>query len=98
MTLTQNVIGVDVSKGWLDVFHASSNKHEQIIPTKQALARFARGARGCLVVVESSGGYERALTRLLAEKGVDYARVNPRQAREFARATGQLAKTDKADA
>ena len=62
------------------------------------LARFARGAKGCLVVVESSGGYERALTRVLAEHGVDYARVNPRQAREFARATGQLAKTAKADA
>ena len=98
MTLPQNYIGVDIAKDWIDVFHASSSKHERIAMTKQSLARFARAAKGCLVICESSGGYERPLTRALAEWGVDYARVNPRQAREFARATGQLAKTDKVDA
>ena len=98
MTLPQDVIGVDIAKGWIDVFHASSSKHERIAMTKQSLARFARAAKGCLVICESSGGYERPLTGALAEWGVDYARVNPRQAREFARATGQLAKTDKVDA
>ena len=98
MTLPQNYIGVDIAKDWIDVFHASSSKHERITMTKQSLARFVRAAKGCLVICESSGGYERPLTRALAEWGVDYARVNPRQAREFARATGQLAKTDKVDA
>ena len=98
MTLPQNYIGVDIAKDWIDVFHAFSSKHERIAMTKQSLARFARAAKGCLVICESSGGYERPLTRALAEWGVDYARVNPRQAREFARATGQLAKTDKVDA
>ena len=46
----------------------------------------------------ASGGYERPLTDALARTGGHYARVNPRQAREFARACGRLAKTDKVDA
>jgi transposase len=50
------------------------------------------------VVFEASGGYERPLAEALAARNVPYARVNPRQAREFARATGRLAKTDKVDA
>jgi len=98
MTLTQNYIGVDIAKGWIDVFYASSSKHERITVTKQFLAKFARAARGCLVVLEASGGYERPLTEALTKAGVDYARVNPRNAREFARSLGKLAKTDKVDA
>jgi transposase len=50
------------------------------------------------VVFEASGGYDRPLVLALEAEGVPYARVNPRQAREFARATGRLAKTDKVDA
>jgi transposase len=98
MTLPQDFIGVDIAKGWIDVFYLSTSKHGRIPTTKQALARFAKAAAGCLVICEASGGYERPLTEALAKAGVDYARVNPRQAREFARATGRLAKTDKVDA
>jgi transposase len=96
--IAQDVIGVDIAKGWIDTFHLSSSRHERIAATQQALNRFARTARGCLVVLEASGGYERPLTGALAQAGTDYARVNPRQAREFARATGRLAKTDRVDA
>ena len=98
MTLPQDFIGVDIAKGWIDVFYLSTSKHERILTIKQALARFAKAARGCLVILEASGGYERPLTEALAKAGTDYARVNPRQAREFARATGKLAKTDRVDA
>jgi transposase len=98
MTLPQNIIGVDIAKGWIDVFHLSTSRHERITSTKPALTRFAKTAKGCLVVLEASGGYERPLTEALARSGTDYARVNPRQAREFARATGRLAKTDRVDA
>ena len=63
---------------------------------KQALARFAKGAKGCLVVLEASGGYERPLTGALTRFKADFSRVNPRHAREYARATGKLAKTDRA--
>jgi len=98
MTMPQDVIGVDIAKGWIDIFTLSTRKHERIATTKPALARFARRVKGALVVCEASGGYERPLTGALAKAGVACARVNPRQAREFARATGRLAKTDRVDA
>lgn len=98
MTLPQDFIGVDVSKDWIDVFWLVSGRCERIATTKRVLARFARAARGALVVLEASGGYERPLTEALARAGTEFARVNPRQAREYARATGRLAKTDRVDA
>lgn len=98
MTLPQDFIGVDIAKGWIDVFYLSASRHERIPTTKQALARFAKAASGSMVILEASGGYERPVTDALAKSGTDYARVNPRQAREFARAMGQLAKTDRVDA
>lgn len=98
MTMPQDFIGVDVAKDWIDVFRLSTAGRARIATTGPALARFARSARGALVVLEASGGYERPLTQALARAGTDCARVNPRQAREFARATGRLAKTDRVDA
>ena len=98
MTVSQEIYGVDIAKDWIDAFRLSTGKAERIPTTKPALARFARGATGCLVICEASGGYERPLTEALAKAGVDCARINPRQAREFARATGRLAKTDRVDA
>ena len=98
MTLPQNIIGVDVAKNWIDVFYLAIAKAERIAMTKQALARFAKGAKGCLVVLEASGGYERPLTEALTRFKADFSRVNPRHAREYARATGKLAKTDRVDA
>jgi transposase len=98
MTLPQNFIGVDIAKDWIDVFYLTTSKHARIPTTKQALARFAKAVRDGFVILEASGGYERCVTEALAKAGAPYARVNPRQAREFARATGKLAKTDKVDA
>ena len=98
MTLPQDVIGVDIAKGWIDTFTLSTLKHERIPTTKQALARFAKVAKRALVICEASGGHERPLTEALAKAQVDCARVNPRQAREFARSCGRLAKTDRVDA
>ena len=98
MAMPQDVIGVDIAKGWFDVFTLSSRKHARIAATKQALGRFARAARGALVVLEVPGGYERPVVAALAGAGVDCARVNPRQAGNFARACGRLARTDRVDA
>lgn len=98
MTLPQDFIGVDIAKDWIDLFRLSTGGCERIATTGPALARFARSARGALVIFEASGGYERPLAEALQKAGVDYARVNPRQAREFARAIGRLAKTDRVDA
>jgi len=102
MTLPQDFIGVDIAKDWIDVHVLSTGHSARIAATAQALGRFARAARdhpgGALVVLEASGGYERALVAALERAGAAYARVNPRQARDFARATGRLAKTDRVDA
>jgi transposase len=98
MIMTQDIIGVDIAKDWIDIHRLSSGQSKRIASTGSALARFAAQSTGSLLVLEASGGYERPLTEVLAEAGVPFARVNPRQAREFARATGRLAKTDRVDA
>lgn len=98
MTLPQDFIGVDIAKDWIDVFTHSSARAERIATTPTALRRFARQAQGGHVVFEASGGYDRVVAEALERAGTVYSRVNPRQAREFARATGRLAKTDRIDA
>lgn len=98
MTLPRDVLGVDVAKNWIDVFTLSTGDRQRIATTKAALARFAETVADAFVVFEASGGYERPLVAALTRAGVAFARVNPRQARDFARATGRLAKTDRVDA
>jgi len=61
------------------------------------LARLAE-ERPALVILEATGGFERPVAAALAAAGLPIAVVNPRQARDFARATGRLAKTDRIDA
>lgn len=96
MTLHQNILGVDIARDWIDVFDLSTGMSSHIATFD--LEAFAGGLGDVLVVFEATGGYERPLAEVLEAHGVGYARVNPRQAREFARATGCLAKTDKVDA
>ena len=98
MTLPQDVIGVDIAKDWIDVFFLSARRAERVPMATAELRAFAARARGALVVFEASGGYEHPLAEALDAADVTYARVNPLQAREFARATGRLAKTDRVDA
>jgi transposase len=99
MTLHQNVLGVDVAMDWIDTCDLASGEIRHIETTARALKRFAAGLPcGTLVVLEASGNYERPLIEALEARTINYVRVNPRQAREFARATGRLAKTDQVDA
>jgi transposase len=99
MTLPRQVLGVDVAKDWIDTCDLASGRIAHIATTPRALAAFVAGLpKDILLVFEASGGYERPLIEALEAAGIAYARVNPRQAREFARATGRLAKTDKVDA
>jgi transposase len=102
MTLHQDAsiiyVGCDVSKNWIDVSDPVTGA-KRIKTTKGVLTRFATQLpEGHVVVCEATGGYERPLTRALGEAGVPFCVVNPRQARDFARATGRLAKTDRVDA
>ena len=97
MILHRNVLGVDIAGGWIDVFEASSARSVRIF--NEAVGSFVDALpEDAFVVFEATGGHERLLMDLLAEAGIAHARVNPRQAREFARATGRLAKTDRVDA
>jgi transposase len=94
-------VGIDVSKDVLDVrvhpsgaVHRTSNDQEGIA----ALRDFLKPYTGALVVIEATGGFEHAAAATLAAAGFQVAIVNPRQVREFGRATGRLAKTDAIDA
>ena len=97
--MAQTVIGVDVAKDWIDA-RPRGGKSERIAMEEGALRRFAEQAakEGARVVFEATGGYDRPLAAALAEAGVTHARVNPAQVRQFARATGVAAKTDRVDA
>jgi transposase len=100
MTISPEVVGIDVSKHTLDVFDAGLGRSEMLANTAGATAALARelAGRGRFVVLEATGRYDGALRRSLEAAGVGYARVNPSQARDFARAAGILAKTDRVDA
>src|SRR6185503_19219739 len=94
-------IGIDVSKETLDIaVHETethwTSKHEftefpQLVKSLSAL-------QPTRIIIEASGGVENLLVSYLAAAGLPVIVVNPRQVRDFARATGQLAKTDRLDA
>ncbi len=98
MILSPDIFGGEIAKNWIDTFQLSPSQHRRIPATKQALARFAKPAVGGLIGRDASGVHEAPLLQTLAKAGGSYLRVNPRLAREFARATGRLAKTDRLDA
>lgn len=94
-------IGIDVSKAQLDVAERPSGERAVIPHTEQDIAALVEqlGARRpACVVLEATGGLQAPLASALAIAGIPVAVVNPRQVRDFARATGQLAKTDAIDA
>lgn len=98
-------IGIDVGKDHLDVailptgtLHRVANEaagHAELVTLLQAAGGGVGIAR---VVLEATGGYERAPALALADAGLPVVVVNPRQSRDFARASGLLAKTDRLDA
>lgn len=100
MMIAPDVVGIDVSKHTLDVFDAGLERSATVSNTAGAVATLAGelAGRGRFVVLEATGRYDARLRRALEAAGVAYARVNPGQARDFARAAGYLAKTDRVDA
>ena len=94
-------IGIDVSKQWLEM--AAYERDYQFRCANKANAFAALLAelidlRPALIVLEATGGLERAVVAVLHGAGLPVVVVNPRQVRDFARALGQLAKTDRLDA
>lgn len=93
--------GIDVSKHKLDVAlsnHNSVRTFESTTSGLKQLLKFLTKHDPQLVCLEATGGLERELLALLHQHGFAVALVNPRQVRDFARAAGQLAKTDEIDA
>lgn len=91
--------GVDVSKQHLDACWGTSELRlgNDEAGWNELTARLL-AAHVELVVIEATGGYERGLVCALQQAGLAVARVNPRQARDFAKSLGHLAKTDRVDA
>jgi transposase len=93
-------VGIDVSKASLDL--ATSSGFERRVANDEAgiaaLVAELEPLHPTLVVLEATGGYQAAIVAGLVVAKIAVAVVNPRQVREFARATGKLAKTDTLDA
>ncbi len=95
-------LGIDVAKAELVVARegvADTMAYPNTGAGQHALQRaLAEGPTAELIVVEATGGYERGIVAALGSAGLPVVVVNPRQVRDFAKATGQLAKTDALDA
>ena len=94
-------VGIDVSKAQLDVEIRPSGEKQSFANDKvgiKALVKWLAKIAPTLIVLEATGGYERQVTRALVSADLPAVVVNPRQVRDFAKATGQLAKTDSIDA
>ena len=101
MEVNSTFIGIDVSKDRLDVAGYPSNETESVSHDTggiESLVRRFQQIKPTLIVLEATGGVERELVRALASAELPVVVVNPRQVRDFAKATGQLAKTDRIDA
>lgn len=92
-------VGIDVSKQHLDVCLGA--EHWRVVNDVTGWDALIAKLSSCavdLVVLEASGGYERGVVCALQDAGLVMARLNPRQARDFAKSMGVLAKTDRVDA
>jgi transposase len=99
--MTNDTIGVDISKDHLDAYRIGDGASRCFANDKaghRALLNWLAGNAGARIVYEPTGPYHRAFERRLADAGLALVKVNPRQARRFAEATGKLAKTDRLDA
>ncbi|MDD5198653.1 MAG: transposase [Terrimicrobiaceae bacterium] len=94
-------VGADVAQSHIDLHGEIAGLPARIANTKINLRRRLKilaGLGSVQIVCEATGGCERALVAACHESGVPISVLNPRQVRDFARAKGQLAKTDKIDA
>ena len=101
MSASQIFVGIDVAKAQLDIALRPTGER-WAIPNEDAsiatLVTQLQAVRPVLIVLEATGGFQRAVVAALAAAALPVVVVNPQQARDFAKATGQLAKTDVLDA
>jgi transposase len=96
-------VGMDIAKATLDLHALSaprpqSRQFANSAAGHRRLVRWLQGLGPAHVVCEASGGYERTVVSALQQADIAVSVINPRQARDFARAQGRLAKTDRLDA
>lgn len=94
-------VGIDVSKDKLDVAVLGKVQTDQVSNNEKGIKSLVKKMKSLepeLIVVEATGGYQRAVVDGLFRAGLSVAVVNPSRVRQFARACGLLAKTDKLDA
>ena len=97
MSNPESFVGIDVAKGWLDVAWLTGETL-RIDHAEKAIAGLVERLRSqppALVVMEATGGLETGVASALAAAGLAVAVVNPRQVRDYAKACGRLAKTDR---
>jgi len=97
----KHYVGIDVSMKHLDVCVKSTGEYFRVENNAGGYREIKKRLSAyppCLLIAEASGGYERGLVQGMQNLGFDIAVVNPRQVRDFAKALGRLAKTDKIDA
>ena len=101
MTSPQRFVGIDVAKDTLEVAIRPEGTHRQLPNTDEGfdqLVVWLRPLAPTLIALEATGGYQRRVVAALGLAGLPVAVVNPTRPREFAKALGQLAKTDAVDA
>jgi transposase len=97
----QTFVGIDVAKDSLEVCVLPGGEVRSFTNDQAGWAQMVTWLRTwpeCLVVLEATGGYERGALLAVQDAGLAIAMVNPRQVRDFAKALGQNAKTDRLDA
>lgn len=100
-TRAEKFVGIDVSKSTLDVCIEPEEQTLHVAYDETGISQIVdclKEVGPTLIVLEATGGLEVRIATELASKGLPVAVINPRQARDFAKATGQLAKTDQVDA
>ncbi len=99
MDEVKRFVGIDVAKAALDVFIGSAGAAFSVANDEVGIQELLRQLKPAdFVILEATGGLEMPVASALAAAGIAVAIVNPRQVRDFARATGRLAKTDRLDA
>jgi transposase len=99
--MEQIFVGIDVAKDRLDIHVRPSGESFTVARDGEGLAALVdrlKQIAPALVVLEATGGFEITVAAAVGSAGLPLAVVNPRQIRDFARATGKLAKTDSLDA
>jgi transposase len=101
MSTPQIFVGIDVAKAQLDIALRPTGERWTISNEDTSIAALVtqlQTVSPTLIVLEATGGFQRAVVAALAAAGLPVVVANPRQTRDFAKATGQLAKTDALDA